>query len=79
MNTLTFPEEDSEVVTFDGVFNATGDGGITVSSIPSSIAPAMSNSLFGRTIQLNLTCDQPDVVSEDDACVLFQVEFTNYR
>ncbi|CAM9231177.1 unnamed protein product [Hapterophycus canaliculatus] len=83
---LGFPadEDDSDSpapVSFEGFFNVTGDGEITVSGIPSSIAPAMSDSLYGRTIQLNLTCDESQlsaIVDEEDSCVLFQVEFSTY-
>lgn len=83
---LGFPadEDDSDSpapVTFEEFFNVTGDGEITVPGIPASIAPAMSDSLYGRTIQLNLTCEQAQltaVVDEEDSCVLFQVEFSTY-
>lgn len=81
---LSFPAtwESSDVapmVYFEGFFNATGDGEVTVSGIPTSIAPAVSDSLYGRNIELALTCNQEDpVVVEEDSCVLFQVEFTNY-
>lgn len=84
---VTYPDKEmmSSSVSFDGFFNATG-GEVTVSSIPASIAPAVSDTLYGRTIQLNLTCNhQADTsslrlsVDEQDSCVLFQVEFSNYR
>lgn len=78
---VNFPDPDSTApATFDGMlFNATADGNFTVSGIPASIAPAVSDSLYGRTIQLDLACNQEDAVDDADACVLFQVNFTNYR
>lgn len=77
---VNFPDEDSTAAAFDGLlFNATADGVFTVSGIPASIAPAVSDSLYGRTIQLDLDCNQEDAVDDADACVLFQVNFTNYR
>lgn len=76
---VTFPNDDQTSVKFDGFFNSTGSGEFTVSSIPASIAPAVSDTLYGRTIQANLTCNQDDMVDEGDSCVSFQVEFNNYR
>lgn len=77
---VTFPNEDQTSVRFDGFFNSTGSGEFTVSSIPASIAPAVSDTLYGRRIQVNLTCNQEDdMVDEGDSCVSFQVEFSNYR
>ncbi|CAM9360309.1 unnamed protein product, partial [Scytosiphon promiscuus] len=83
---LAFPaDEDSSdspaPVTFEDLFSVTGDGAMTVSGIPASIAPAISDSLYGRTIQVNLTCDEaqlPAVVDQEDSCVLFQVESSTY-
>lgn len=81
---LSFPatwesSDAAPMVSFEGFFNATGDGEVTVSGIPASIAPAVSDSLYGRNIELALTCNQEDpVVLEEDYCVQFQVDFTNY-
>lgn len=68
-------------VSFEGFFNVTAGGEVTVSGIPASIAPAMSDSLFGRMIQLNLTCDDAELsasVNVEESCVLFQVDFSTY-
>ncbi|CAN0261324.1 unnamed protein product [Ectocarpus sp. 12 AP-2014] len=81
---LSFPatwesSDAAPMVSFEGFFNATGDGEVTVSGIPTSIAPAVSDSLYGRNIEFALTCNQEDpAVMEEDSCVLFQVDFMNY-
>lgn len=81
---LSFPatwesSDTAPMVSFEGFFKATGDGEVTVSGISTSIAPAVSDSLYGRIIELALTCNQEDpVVMEEDSCLLFHVEFTNY-
>lgn len=50
-----------------------------MSGIPASIATAVSDSLYGRPIRLNLTCNQESpVVEEEESCVLFKVDFTNF-
>lgn len=72
-------EFDPNSVAFEGFLSATGDGGITVSGIPASIATAVSDSLYGRPVRLNLTCHQESaVVEEEESCVIFMVDFTNY-
>lgn len=78
---VTFPGDgvNSTPALSGSLFNSTKNGGITVSPIPASIAPAVSDSLYGRTIQLNLTCNQEAVVEKNESCVLFQVEFNNFR
>lgn len=80
---VSFPtdgaESDQNPVSFGGFLNATGNGEITVSGIPSSIAVAVSDSLVGRPIRLNLTCNLGSpVVEQEESCVLFGVDFTNY-
>lgn len=72
-------ESDPTPVSIEGFLNATGDGGITVSGIPATIAAAVSDSLYGRPIRLSLTCSQDSpVVQEEESCVLFELGFTNY-
>lgn len=81
---LTYPDSSLEAtnteVSFDGLFNATGEGDLVVSEIPESKAVAVSDSLFGNTIELDLTCsDGAGVVDVVASCVQFMVNFTNNR
>lgn len=46
---------------------------------PADVAVAISDSLFNRTIEVSLTCDQEQVVAEEDSCVQFNLNFTNAR
>lgn len=40
---------------------------------------AVSDSLFGRTIEVALTCDQVQTVTAAESCLQFQLNFTNGR
>lgn len=67
-------------VSCEGLFNATGEGDLVVSEIPESKAVAVSDSLFGNTIELDLTCsDDAGIIDADESCVQFMVNFTNTR
>lgn len=46
---------------------------------PVDVAVAISDSLFNRTIEVSLTCDQEPVVAAEDSCVQFNLNFTNAR
>lgn len=79
---VAFPDSDSNTTTadvsVDGLFNATG-GYVLVDSIPAEIAVAVSDSLYGRTIEVSLSCSQEEAVAEEDSCIVFEVNFTNAR
>lgn len=79
---LYYPDEvPTNPTEFQGLFSANGSD-LLVAPVPASLAPALSDSLYGRTVQVDLVCDTehiPATVQDDDSCVIFEVEFTNYR
>lgn len=79
---LYYPaEEPVNPTEFQELFSANGTD-LIVPPVPASLAPALSDSLYGRTVQVNLMCDTeyiPATVEGEDSCVIFEVDFTNYR
>lgn len=77
---VAFPDEEpTNATAFEELFIATNGSYLKVAAVPAERAVAVSDSLYGWTIQINLTCDQDAVVEEEDSCVIFEVDFTNYR
>lgn len=74
---------ETEEFTLEGVFYTNGSD-VMVDPPPAYSAVAFSDSLYGRTVQLNITCTREDgsdllTSSDGDSCVRFEVNFTNYR
>lgn len=84
---LTFPaaeNEETENIPVGDLFYVNGTD-LGVKSVPAASAVAFSDSLFGRTVQLNITCERADgspfviTPEQGDSCIFFQVNTTNYR
>eukprot|EP00904_Undaria_pinnatifida_P013748 jgi/Undpi1/9503/HiC_scaffold_27.g11959.m1 len=79
---LSFPDakskDETTKVAFPGLFNASADD-LVVDSIPTGKAVAASDSLYGRTVEVTLSCEVEDDedLDDEDACVMFEVNFTN--
>lgn len=67
-----------QITPSDTLFKAEGTR-LYIDSYAIEHAVAMSDTLFGRTIELAVTCDQEYFVPEEEACVVFKVNFTNSR
>lgn len=65
-------------VAYEDLFAAQGVN-LQIADYPADVAVAISDSLFGRLIEVFMTCDQSAVVAEEDACVQFHLNFTNSR
>lgn len=80
---VTYPDSEFNTtnteVAFADLFTAQGED-LYVSPIPAGKAVAVSDSLFGRPIEVALSCSgQQQVTSDDESCVLFHANFTNTR
>ena len=81
---LSSPDADSygdtSKETLEGLFNASADN-LVVDSIPWSSAVAASDSLYGRPVEVFVSCEiEGDIeVDDEDSCVKFEVNFTNTR
>ena len=68
----------NQQVGHEGLFSTEGNR-ILIDSYPPEKAVAISDSLFGREIELAVTCDQQVSVPVEDSCVVFKLNFTNSR
>eukprot|EP00903_Cladosiphon_okamuranus_P014909 g13805.t1 len=73
---MTFPNDNGTEVGHENLFMAQGTR-LLIDSYPIEKAVAISDTLFGRKIEVGLTCDQEYFVSEEEACVVFKLNFTN--
>lgn len=62
----------------EGLFMAEGST-LLIDSYPVEKAVALSDSLFGRKIEVALSCEQEETVPAADSCVVFKLNFTNSR
>lgn len=65
-------------VAHEDLFMAQGPR-LLIDSYPIEKAVAISDTLFGRKIEVALTCDQEYFVPDEEACVVFKLNFTNSR
>lgn len=76
--------EDTESIPMGDMFHANGTD-LWVSSVPASMAVALYDSLYGREVRLDVTCTDANgaeilpTVDDGDSCILFELNFTNYR
>ncbi|CAM9377775.1 unnamed protein product [Ectocarpus sp. 12 AP-2014] len=77
---VTFPDanatENATEVSVPGLFAAESHE-LFIDSYSADKAVAISDSLFGRTIEVALSCDQVQTVTVEDSCLQFQLNFTN--
>lgn len=77
------PNVETEEIELGEMFYVNGTD-LWVSPPNVSEAVAFTDSLYGRTIQVNITCTRTDgsdlsLQDQDDSCILFEVNFTTYR